>query len=139
MQLSEKFRFFQQWLPWKMKNLVTQLVFLVLRISNSLFDWLSLNWLFSHCWMMCPLGKTACGIVSKAFGIHSFFHPNFQHSFKTIHLATRHLLGHRLFHTKGWSPLHPLRPLQSGTSISYCKSNCLISYFHCFNPWDFSF
>lgn len=113
--------------------------FLVLRISNSLFDWLSPNWLFSPCWTTCPLGKTAWEIVSKAFGTHSFFHPNFQLSLKVIHLATSHLLGCRLFRTKGWSPLLLLKPLQSGTPAAYSKSNCLTNHFHSFNPWAFSF
>lgn len=103
------------------------------------FDRLSLNWLFSPCWTTCPLGKTVWEIISKAFGTHSFFHPNFQHSLKIIHLATRHLLGCWLFHTKGWSPLHLLKPFQSGTPVAYCKNNCLTNHFHSFNPWDFSF
>ena len=123
----------------KNENLSHTIGFLVLRISNSLFDWLSPNWLFSPCWTTCPLGKTAWEIVSKAFGTHSFFHPNFQLSLKIIHLATRHLLGCRLFHTKGWSPLHLLKPLQSGTPAAYSKSNCLTNHFHSFNPWAFSF
>ena len=119
----------------KNENLGHTIGFLVLRISNRL----SLNWLFSPCWMTCPLGKTVWEIVSKAFGTHSFFHPNFQHSLKIIHLATRHLLGCWLFHTKGWSPLHLLKPLQSGTPVAYCKNNCFTNHFHSFNPWVFSF
>lgn len=59
------------------ENLGHTVGFLVLRISYILFDWLWLNWLFSPCWMTCPLGKTAWEIVSEAFGTHSFFSPQF--------------------------------------------------------------
>ena len=121
------------------ENLSHTIGFSVLRISNILFDWLWLNWLFSPCWTTCPLGKTAWEIVSEAFGTHSFFHPDFQHSLRIIHLATRHFLGRWLFHTKHWSPLHLLKPLQSGTPVAYCKNNCFTNHFHSFNPWAFSF
>lgn len=115
---------------WKISHTIGISVF---RISNSLFDWLWLNWPFKSLLNDVPLRQSAWEIISIAFETHSFFHPNFQHNFKTMHLATRNLLGNRLSLQRVDHLLRPSTPLQSGTSVAYCERTSLISHFHSFN------
>ena len=91
------------------------------------------NWFFSlennKCliWLTCtkitvPLRQNRLGnCFQSVWDLQLFFYPNFHQSFKTIHLATRHLPGHTLFLQRVDRFAHPWTPLQSGTSVADCK------------------